>query len=280
MLFPEQEMETPYSEVNSIIPRVAERVLFITKRYKLKIWLCDNGHVMNNNKSQAIVIHSSNLRTPTSLTRVNICGQLVIRDLGFNVDANLTMTSQVANVCRSAYYHLSRIAKIRDSISTTVCKSLIHGHVTSRLDYGNAILHGISDRHMHPLEMVQRSAARIVRQIRRRDRQSMTTILRQLHWLPVRKRIDFKLLVLVHRAIYNGTPEYLAALLRRHTPPRSLRSAGGLLLEVPRVNLERFGRRAFACAGPTVWNKLPRNIRENSNITQFKKQLKTLLFST
>ena len=81
------------------------------------------------------------------------------------------------------YYHLSRIAKIRDSISTTVCKSLIHGLVTSRLDYGNAILYGISDRHMHRLEMVQRSAARIVRQIRRGDRQSMTTILRQLHCL-------------------------------------------------------------------------------------------------
>ena len=250
-----------------------------------KAWLCDNGLVMNNNKSQAIVIHSLSLRTPTSLTRVNIYGQLVetspvIRDLGFNVDANLTMTSQVANVCRSAYYHLSRIAKIRDSICTTVCKSLIHGLVTSRLDYGNATLYGISDRHMHRLEMVKRSAARIFRQIRRGDRQSMTTILRQLHWLPVRKRIDFKLLVLVHRAIYNGTPEYLAALLRRHTPPRSLRSAGRLLLEVPRVNLERFGRRAFACAGPTLWNKLPRNIRDNSNITQFKKQLKTLLCST
>ena len=89
------------------------------------------------------------------------------QDKGFNVDVNLTMTSQVANVCRIAYYHLSRIAKIRDSISTTVCKSLIHGLVTSRLDYGNAILYGISDRHMHRLEMVQRSAARIVKQIRR-----------------------------------------------------------------------------------------------------------------
>ena len=89
-----------------------------------KAWLCDNGLVMNNNKSQAIVIHSSSLRTPTSLTRVNICGQLVdtspvIRDLGFTIDSNLTMLSQVASVCCSAYYHLSQIAKIRDSISTT-----------------------------------------------------------------------------------------------------------------------------------------------------------------
>ena len=44
----------------------------------------------------------------------------------------------------------------------------------------------------------------------------MTTILRQLHWLPVRKRIEYKLLVLVHRALYDGTPEYLAALLLQH----------------------------------------------------------------
>ena len=68
--------------------------------------------------------------------------------------------------------------------------------------------------------------------------------------------------------MYNGTPEYLAVLLLQHTPPRSLRSAGGLLLEVQRVNLERFGFRAFASAGPTRWNKLPRNMRDNGNLAQ------------
>ena len=70
-----------------------------------KAWLCDNGLVMNDNKSQAIVIRSSSLRTLTSLTRVKICGQLVdtspvIQDLGFTIDSNLTMTSQLASVCR------------------------------------------------------------------------------------------------------------------------------------------------------------------------------------
>ena len=140
---------------------------------------------MNDHKSQAIVIRSSSLRTPTSLTRVDIMWPArrlfpVIRDLGFTIDINLTMTSQVANVCRSAYCHLSRIAKIRDSVSTTVCKILIHGLVTLRIDYGNAIVFGISDGHQHRLEMVQRSVARIVMQIRRGDRQSMMTILLQL----------------------------------------------------------------------------------------------------
>ena len=68
----------------------------------------------------------------------------------------------------------------------------------------------------------------------------------------------------MHSALYDGTPEYLAALLLQHAPPRSLRSAGGLLLEVPRVNLEHFGR--HGCAGPTLWNKLPRNMRDDGNL--------------
>ena len=103
-----------------------------------------------------------------------VCGQLVdtsavIRDLGFVMDDHLSMASQVSNICRSAYYHLSRIAKIRHSLTTSVCKSLIHGLVTSRLDYGNAMLFGLADRLLHRLEMVQRSAARVVVQIRRRS---------------------------------------------------------------------------------------------------------------
>ena len=250
---------------------------------EVKTWLCDNGLVMNENKSEAIIIRSPSLRTPITFSRINICGQFVdtsavIRDLGFAIDTHLSMASQVSNIYRSAYYHLARIAKIRDSLTTSVCKSLIHGLVTSRLDYGNAMLFLITDRLLHRLEMVQRSAARIVKQIRRGDRQSMTTILRQLHWLPIKRRIEYKILVLVHKALYYGTPEYLAALLHKYAPRRCLRSAGGLLLDVPRVNLERFGRRAFACAGPTLWNKLPANIRENGNHPQFKKLLKTFLF--
>ena len=108
---------------------------------------------MNENKSEAIVIRSPSLRTPITFSRINICGQFVdtstvIRDLGFAI-------------CCSTYYHLSRIAKIRDSLTTSVCKSLIHGLVTSWLDYSNAMLFGITDSLLHRLEMVQRSAARI-----------------------------------------------------------------------------------------------------------------------
>ena len=153
------------------------------------------------------------------------------------------MASEFANARRSAYYHLARIARVRDSLTTSVCKCLVHAFVTSCIDYGNAMLRGIPDRLIHLLEMVQRSAARIVLHIRRGDRQSTSEVLRELHWLPVKKRTEYILSVLVHYALYEGTPVYLALLMQRHTPRRSLQSAG-----VPLVNVEWYGRRSFACA--------------------------------
>ena len=137
----------------------------------------------------------------------------VIRDLDFAIDNNISMMSQGAHDCRTAYYHLSRIAKVRISVSTTVCKSLIHGLLISRLDYGNATILGISDRHLHSLEIVKS-----VMQIRRGDRKSMTTIL------------EFKLLVHVamafirwHARVSRGTAtpthtSLFTALCRRVTP--------------------------------------------------------------
>ena len=127
---------------------------------EVKTWLCDNGLVMNENKPEAIVVRSPSLRTPITFIRINICGQFVdtsavIRDLGFVFDTHLSMASQVSNICRSAYYQLSRIAKIRDSLTTSVCKSLIHGMDSTRLDYGKAMLFGITNRLLHRLEMVQ-----------------------------------------------------------------------------------------------------------------------------
>ena len=89
--------------------------------------------------------------------------------------------------------------------------------------------------------------------------QSMTTIRQRLHWLPVKK------LVHVHKAIYERQPVYPASLLSQHTPKRCLRSSSGLLLDMPRINLARFGRTAFACTGATLWNNLPTNLRVNEN---------------
>ena len=86
----------------------------------------------------------------------------VIRDLGFAINGDRSMATQVANACRSAYYHLYRISRIRDKLTTDTSKCLMHAFITSRIDYSSAMLYGISDRLLHRLELVQHSAARVV----------------------------------------------------------------------------------------------------------------------
>jgi hypothetical protein len=106
----------------------------------------------------------------------------------------------------------------------------------------------------------------------------MTAALQQLHWLPVKYRIEYKILVIVFRALRDRTPTYIASLITPYVPRRALRSADRALLAVPRYNLERYGRRSFSRAGPTLWNALPGNLRSTECMNTFKVHLKTFYF--
>ena len=190
---------------------------------ELSRWLTDNRLLLNEDKMEAILFRSS---CPVAST-INICGSVAqlkptVRDIGVVLDTRLNMASQVSSVCRSAYYHLFRIAKIRASLTIVACKTQVYALVTFRPDYGNALLYGITDRLLHLLEMIQHSAARIIMCIKRHDRQRILAVLRHLHWLPVKWRINYKIIVLVFRALHGLAPavcinaDYVIPTTSRH----------------------------------------------------------------
>ena len=113
----------------------------------------------------------------------------------------------------------------------------------------------------------------------RRDHRSMTAALCELHWLPIAQRLEFKVLTLMHSAVHTSTPRYLSDRVSMYAPSRSLRSGTQSLAVVPRINLEHYGRRAFSCAGPSMWNALPLDIRTQQDPDRFRKDLKTHLFN-
>ena len=99
--------------------------------------------------------------------------------------------------------------------------------------------------------------------------------LQELHWLPVKYRIDFKILLLVYKSLNDKGPEYLKELLVPYAPSRSLRSTSSNNLVEPRTRLKTYGDRAFSVVGPKLWNKLPSSIKAASSVNSFKKALKT-----
>lgn len=98
----------------------------------------------------------------------------------------------------------------------------------------------------------------------------ITPILADLHWLPIKYCIDFKILLLTFKIINNIAPSYLTELLSLYTPRRALRSTGQLLLVQPRSRLKTRGDRAFAIAAPKLWNNLHTAIRASKSIQSFK----------
>ena len=101
----------------------------------------------------------------------------------------------------------------------------------------------------------QNAAARLLTNTDRRVH--ITPVLNSLHWLPVLYRIDFKLLMLVLKALDGLAPSYSSELLTVRNPGRALRSTNQLLMEVPRSKYKHWGDRAFSVAAPRLWNKLP-----------------------
>ena len=111
--------------------------------------------------------------------------------------------------------------------------------------YCNSLFSGITDSLLRRLQSVQNATARLVTGTRRCDH--ITPVLRQLHWLSVRQRVDFKLALLVYKALHDSTAAYLIddCQLVSHAGRRRLRSADVDTCCVPRTST-RFGDRSFA----------------------------------
>ena len=155
----------------------------------------------------------------------------------------LNMARHVTSLCKSAYYHLYNLGKVRKCLIRGITEKLIHAFVSSRLDYGNS-LYGINSCLLDKLQCVQNSAARLLTGTKKYEH--ISPILAKLCWLPVRiRRIQDS--AMTFRALNNIGPQYIRDLLNIDTPPRNLRSIDKHVLVVPNSKMKSAGDRAFYC---------------------------------
>ena len=181
---------------------------------------------------------------------------------------------------RSCFFHIRSLSKVRPYITYKAASSTAVCLILSKLDYCNSLLLGLPQKQIKRLQAVQNAAARTVMKCKKTDH--ITPILRQLHWLPIRKRIRHKILSATYRSDHDNTPLYLSDLLQKHNPSRLLRSASRSLLDVPGPRdskTKRYGQRAFRYVAPSHWNVLPESIKEKDSIQSFRPSLKTHFFT-
>ena len=143
-------------------------------------------------------------------------------------DTAMSMLPRVNNVCKSAFYHLRTIWRIRKYLSTQTTEILIHAFVTSKLDHCNSLLYNVPKNVTKKLQSVQNAAARLITRPRKCDH--ITPILLDLHWLPVSEGLEFKILLLAFKALHQQSPAYIQDFITHYLRSRLLRSSSTLSL--------------------------------------------------
>ena len=188
----------------------------------------------------------------------------------------LSFDQHVTNVVRACNFHLWSLQHMRPSLTFESAKSMVTAIIGSRIDHCNSLLYGTTERNLNHLQKVQ-NATCVGHQA---SFQTCATVLRQqLHWLPIRQWITYKLATLTFKAKYYRTSLYLHEQLRDHQVARALRSTTAPLFYQPSVSTV-IASRAFYYSAPQVWNCLGTSTRSANTFGSFWRCLKSELFAT
>jgi len=250
----------------------------------VKRWFLENGLQLNPDKSEAMFAGTAQqLSAVKNVKHVSVAGAVIpvrteLKSLGVTLDCRLTFGAHVNTVAKACNYHMWSLRHIRHLLTYDIALTLACSLVGAKLDYCNAVLYGAPDTSIAVLQRVQNSLARIV--LQQPKCSHATPLLRSLHWLPMKKRIEFKLAFLTYKLRLTSTPIYLARLLSDKTTngAMTLRSSSKPQLTETRTRTD-YGARAFRVAAPKIWNTLPADIQLAPCLTTFKKRLKTSLFA-
>ena len=194
-------------------------------------WMTLNRLKLNKGKTELLVLHSRH-RPPPAFAPLKIGSEVILpsdsaQNVGVIFDNTTTMVPHIHSTCKSAFYHLRNIARIRKFISLKTTETLVHAFVNSKLDYCNSLAHGLPKYLLQKLQYVQNAAARLITGIWKHDH--ITPILMDLHWLPVNERIQFKILLLTFKSLNGLAPVYIDEMIQRYVPDRKLCSSSAFL---------------------------------------------------
>ena len=239
-------------------------------------WMFHNKLQLNKDKTEFMIIASKRNHKRICVDHLNLGGDIIkasqtARNLGVVMDCTLSMLDHVNHVRKSGFYYLNWIKRIRNCLTDEAAKAIVHALVISKIDYCNGLLINLPSCVIDKLQHLMNAAARVISRTPRR--QSITPVLRQLHWLPVCKRSEFKILCLTFKALNNEAPGYLRELLIDRKPTRNLRSRSSHTLHVPRRKL-KCGERSFSFAAPDCGIMYPITLSQRHQHLSSKRSLK------
>ena len=244
----------------------------------LHTWFCYKGLALNPDKSEAIMFGTTqrSLSLPITFT-VNVAGTLVqvstqVRILGITLDSRLSFAAHISALSKSCFYHIRALRHIRSNLTLDCSKTFLFScRLSPRLHQLDSC--GISVKNISWLQCLQITLARVVKWVI-----SISNTLQELHLLPIKWRIDYKVATLTYKLLESDEPTYLRSRFTSKIFRCALRSSADERQLEPCSSHMKIGSRAFCCVTPAIWNCLSYDIRAAPSVSIFWSRLKTHYF--
>ena len=174
-----------------------------------------------------------------------------VRNIGAIFDRSLTMKVHILLLSHQEYWQCQEP-------SHQWC-TLIHAFVASTLDHMHVLLYRLPKYLLYKIQKIQNNGARIV--CRMKCTEHITSVLKNLHWLPIDFRIEFNILLTTFKALTGLAPGNIHDMLHPYQPPMALRSMKLTLLKRLSAKRKTVAGKSFAAVTPKLWNKLPLMLR-------------------
>ena len=127
-------------------------------------WINQNFLQLNQDKTEVIVFGNKEKRIAVSkhLESLSLKTRDQVRNLGVLIDSDLTFSSHIKSITKTAFYQLKNISRVKGFMSQTDQEKLIHAFISSRLEYCNGLLTGLPQKSIKQLQLIQNAAARVL----------------------------------------------------------------------------------------------------------------------
>ena len=186
---------------------------------EVKNWMTWNFLKLNPNKTEAIEIVPFRNQSPV-FRSINFDGYFVpvqdsVKTLGVYFDNKLSFNKQVNEIVSSCNFRLKNLSRIGSKLTPDLKKTLVKSFILSRLDYCNGLYNGINQVILNKLQTILNASARFALGIFNTHRRfySSHELLSELHFLPMKYRVQFKIALLSYKCVAGIAPPYLKDLV-------------------------------------------------------------------
>ena len=273
-----------YIEISDIA-NIKEKIIALL--HDIKVWMLMRKLKLNESKTDILLVKGG-LRVDIEtefgaleLGDLRLQPSPSVKNLGITFDSTLDFKHHINSLVKTCNYNIRNLYAVKRYLNRDALIGLVHSLIISHVDYCNSLFLGLPNYLLKKIQTILNKCARLIFSLP--PRTPTTRYLIELHWLPVRARIEFKICLMVYKAIKFKQPKYIVDMIfsPETGTQMSLRSSDDpYRLHEPRAVGERaFAERSFAYVAPRLYNKLPVRVKQQSTLGSFKTHLKSFLFS-